>query len=214
MPAKAVVFDLDGTLLNSLDDLADSCNAALVGLGYPPHPVPDYAAFLGDGMETLVSRALPESAQHDIPRAVTAMRREYAGRWGVKSAPYPGIPELLDTLADKGLALGVLSNKPDDFAKLITDHIFARWPFTACVGVTPQTPCKPDPAGAVRAARLLGQNPADCLLVGDSPMDVHAALGAGMTPVAVTWGFRPESVLRASGATRLAYAPRDVLNYL
>jgi len=214
MPAKAVIFDLDGTLLDTLDDLADAGNAMLAGLGYATHPVESYKQFVGDGMAVLVRRALPPGAEGDVPRALERMRAEFATRWNVKSRPYPGIPGLLDAVAAKGLPMAVLSNKPEDFCQLTVRAYFGAWPWAAIMGETATIPKKPDPAGALAFARQLGIAPREFLFIGDSPMDVACALGAGMNPVAVTWGFRAEADLRAAGATVLVRSPEDVLGLL
>lgn len=208
---KAVIFDMDGTLLDSLEDIADSANAALAGLGYPVHPVEDYKHFVGDGMSALMGRVLPESAMSGLSQAVAAMMREYAGRWKVKSRPYPGVPELLDELVRLGVPLAVLSNKPDEFTKTIVGDIFARWPFAAAVGEGPGVIKKPDPSGARFIVREMGLEPAQFLLVGDTPMDVQTALAAGMNPVGVAWGFRPEADLKAAGAKVIIKRPEDLI---
>ncbi len=214
MPAKAVIFDMDGTLLDSLDDLADAGNAMLAELGYPVHPVASYKNFVGDGMEVLVRRALPDASKSDLPRALESMRREYGARWKDKSSLYPGVAEMLDALVARNIPMVVFSNKPQDFALTIMKAIFGRWPFAMSLGAggaSGDIPKKPDPAGALLIARELGIAPADFLLVGDSPMDVQCALRAGMTPVAVTWGFREEADLRAAGADVVISQARELL---
>ena len=214
MPIKAVIFDLDGTLLDTLDDLADAGNAMLDDLGYPTHPNESYKHFVGDGMSVLVRRALPVEGMDDFSMALERMRTAYALRWNVKSRPYPGIPELLDALVGKGLSLAVLSNKPEDFCQLTVRHYFEAWPWAAIKGETATIPRKPDPAGALAIAGQLGLTPRECLFVGDSPMDIACALNAGMNPVAVSWGFRAEEDLRQAGATVVAHSPADILNAL
>lgn len=214
MPFKAVIFDLDGTLLDTLDDLADAGNAMLAGLGYATHPVESYKQFVGDGMPVLVRRALPPEAMDDFPRALERMRAEFAIRWNAKSRPYPGIPELLDALTSKGVPIAVLSNKPEDFCQLTMRHYFGAWPWAAIMGETEAIPRKPDPTGALAIARQLGIPPHEFLFLGDSPMDVACALGAGMRPMAATWGFRAEADLRRAGATLLAHTPGDLLKAL
>lgn len=211
---QAVIFDLDGTLLDSLEDLADSANAALAASGYPVHPVAAYRDFVGDGMAMLVRRALPPEGHKDLEAVLANMRREYAVRWKMKSLPYPGVPEALDALTARGVPLAVVSNKPDAFTKQIVTGIFGRWPFAAAVGEGPGVPCKPDPAGALAVARQLGLAPAAFLFVGDSPMDVQTALAAGMAPVGVTWGFREKCTLAAAGATVFIDRAEELLDLI
>uniref|UniRef100_A0A7C3WCH2 HAD family hydrolase n=1 Tax=Fundidesulfovibrio putealis TaxID=270496 RepID=A0A7C3WCH2_9BACT len=213
MTRKAVIFDLDGTLFDTLEDLADASNAALATLGHPPHPLASYRHFVGNGMRKLMVRALPEGAAADLDRAVAAMNEIYATNWKAKSRPYQGIPELLDALAGEGVALAVLSNKPDAFTRLIIEDVFRAWPWAAVIG-DGQYPRKPDPAGALAIARTVGLDPSAMVLVGDTPMDVKCARDAGMRPVAVTWGFRPRAELEAAGADRFIDTPLELLGLL
>jgi len=214
MPARAVIFDLDGTLLDTLEDLADAGNNTLAALGYPIHPVDSYRQFVGDGVATLVRRALPDGAQHDFDRALARMREEYAVHWKVKTKPYEGITEMLDGLAAKGIPLCVLSNKPDTFCQLTMEHFFPGWPWAAVVGESEKYPRKPDPAGAKAISEKLGIAPGDFLFLGDSPMDMLCALGAGMTPVGATWGFREKATLEAAGGKIFIDRPQELLQII
>ena len=214
MSGRAVIFDLDGTLLDTLDDLADAGNATLAALGYPTHPVASYRQFVGNGVATLVERVLPEGAQHDFDRALARMREEYAVHWKIKSRPYPGIPEMLDALVEKKIPLCVLSNKPDQFCQLTMEHFFGRWPWAVVMGESEQFPRKPDPAGALAIAERLGIAPGEFLFLGDSPMDVACALNAGMNPVGATWGFREKATLKEAGGKIFIDKPQDLLNIL
>jgi len=213
MPIRAVVFDLDGTLIDSLEDLADASNAALAGMGHPEHPVESYKRFVGDGMRTLMQRALPPSAQHQLDHAVEALRSEYDLNWKNKSRPYPGIPELLDALAARALPVAVLSNKPDDFTRLVVRDLLGRWKWAEVLGEG-TFPKKPDPAGALALASRLGLAPGEMVLVGDTPMDVLCARGAGMASVGVTWGFRPRADLEAVGQRVFIDRPEELLGQL
>ncbi|WP_243360093.1 HAD family hydrolase [Fundidesulfovibrio terrae] len=214
MSARAVIFDLDGTLLDTLEDLADAGNNVLAALGYPTHPMESYKQFVGDGVAMLVRRALPEDAQHDFDRALERMREEYATHWKVKTRPYPGIAEMLDALVAKGVPLSVLSNKPDKFCQLTMEHFFSRWPWAAVMGESEKYPRKPDPTGAKAIAEKLGIPPGDFLFLGDSPMDVKCALGAGMTPVGATWGFRERATLEAAGGKVFIDRPQELLRLI
>ena len=211
---KAVLFDLDGTLLNTLDDLADSMNASLKRFGFPSHPVDTYKYLIGDGLRNLVLRALPEQNRDEttINKIADAEREEYGRNWANKTHPYEGVPELLDALTDRKIAICVLSNKPDDFTHIIVQKFLSNWKFAAVQGQNKYTPVKPDPTGANQIAQRLGLAPADFLYVGDSNTDMQTANAAGMFPVGVLWGFRPKDELMQAGAKALIERPEDLLN--
>jgi phosphoglycolate phosphatase len=217
MKYKAVLFDLDGTLLDTLDDLGDSMNAVLSARGYATHPIRSYTAFVGDGVHALVRRSLPNGAGGNealVNELVPLMRAEYSRRWKAKTRPYDGIPELLDGLSDRGLQLAVLSNKPHQATLEVVAHFFSRWKFDATFGARADVPIKPDAGAALDVSRKLGVPPEAFLYLGDTNTDMRTALSAGMFPVGVLWGFRTAEELRSSGAKVLVSAPRDVLSLL
>jgi phosphoglycolate phosphatase len=213
---RAIIFDLDGTLLDTLADLADSGNAALAALGLPTHPQDAYRYFVGLGIEELVQRMLPESRRdpETIKAAYGAMTTEYKRRWKDKTRPYPGIPELLESLRQRGLPVCVLSNKPQAYTDLTIAEFFPGWPFTQVRGARPEVPNKPHPAGALALATELGLAPGSVIFVGDSKTDMKTACGAGMMPVGVLWGFRDEAELSANGARHIISRPEDLLTLL
>ena len=216
MPHRAILFDLDGTLLDSLADLADSCNAALAHHNFPTHPEVAYKTFVGDGVATLLERTLP-AGKNDlatISLVAPSYRAEYQKRWNVKTKPYPGIPELLSALRQRNLKLAVLSNKPDDFTRLCVTTLLADWRFDLVMGATAALPVKPHPAGALQVARTLDVAPSEFVYLGDTSTDMQTAVSAGMLPVGVTWGFRPESELRQYGARHIIRHPLDLLPLL
>lgn len=213
---KAVIFDLDGTLLNSLEDLADACNAALTRAGYPPHALEAYRKFVGNGIETLIRRALPTEEADRMGRTkftamVDDMRYSYGSAWNAKSAPYPGINDALKALAAQGKRLGVLSNKPHDWTVEIIRHYFPLVPFDDVRGAMPGVPHKPDPTAALDMAARWDLSPDECGFVGDSNVDIHTAVAAGMIPVGVTWGFRDREELLTAGAQYLVHTAPDLL---
>lgn len=216
MRFAATIFDLDGTLLNTLADLADSTNAALATAGYPPHPTDAYRYFIGNGIENLVRSALPPTVRDDalVARTLAAMEAEYRQRWQAKTQLYPGVPELLDALSERQLPMAILSNKPQTFTRLAVDALLPRWSFYPVCGARPDIPRKPDPAGALHIAAALGLSPADCLYLGDTDTDMQTATRAGMFALGATWGFRPADELRHSGARALLAEPLDLLNFL
>lgn len=216
MPFRAVIFDLDGTLLDTLDDLADSMNAALAGLGFPQHEVQCYRTFVGDGMRVLAERVLPEAEQSDdlIQACIDAMQDEYEQRWCAKSMPYSGINELLSELETRGIVMAVLSNKPDSFTRKVVEHFFAHADFRKIQGALPDVPRKPDPAGARSFALELDFECTDWLYVGDTDTDMKTACAAEMFPVGVTWGFRDAGELSKFGARELIDSPVELLRLL
>jgi phosphoglycolate phosphatase len=216
MAYRAVIFDLDGTLLDTLDDIADSANKVLTGRGLPPHPVDDYRFFVGDGVKKLVERILPpgERSESLVEKCLLEMREEYGRNWNVKTRPYDGIPELLASLEDLGLKRAVLSNKPDELTQVCVAELLSVWTFDAVAGHSELTPHKPHPAGAEALAHRLEVEPAEIVLVGDSDIDMKTAVNAGMYPAGATWGFRPREELVAAGARALLDRPADLLAIL
>jgi phosphoglycolate phosphatase len=209
----AVIFDLDGTLLNTLEDLADSMNCVLERNRMPPHPPSAYRYFVGDGVEMLVRRALPfEVADADeFQRFVREMKTEYSLRWAEKTRPYKGVPEMLEAFSAAGLDMAVLSNKPNDAARQIVRQFLPEAPFRLVIGATPEKPKKPDPAVALEIAGRLRLPPERFIFVGDSSIDMRTAVAAGMFPAGVLWGFRTGEELIAAGAKMLFEQPADLL---
>lgn len=212
----AVVFDLDGTLLDTLADIADAMNSVLSAHGFPTHPLDAYRTFVGDGVRTLATRTIPAERRDeaDIDRFTAQMRDAYAANWDNKTAPYDGIAAMLDTLVERGVRLAILSNKPHDFTELCVQKLLPRWTFDVVLGHKDGIPLKPDPGGAIEMARLLGLAPGDILYVGDSGMDMTAATAAGMFPLGVLWGFRSRQELLENGARGLCSVPSDIVSFL
>jgi len=214
---QAVLFDLDGTLLDTLEDLADAVNAVLASLGLRTHPLDAYRYFVGDGVETLMRRALPADAAADselLARAVEMQRAEYRTRWHAKTRPYPGVLELLGELERRDVRMAVLSNKPDPAVAEVMRHFFAKARFEVARGARPGVPVKPDPGSALQVASEMRLRPQDFLYLGDTNTDMRTAIAAGMLPVGALWGFRTEQELRESGAARLIARPLDLLALL
>jgi phosphoglycolate phosphatase len=214
MPYSAILFDLDGTLLDTLADLGNSMNAVLRSMGLPVHPLDSYKRFVGDGMVILARRALPPDRQDDaaVNACVAAMRREYGAHAFDRTRPYDGIPELLDECARLGLATAVVSNKPHDMTVLMVDRLLDRWQFTAVFGARDGVPRKPDPAAIRDAAAAAGMDPSRFVYLGDTGTDMRAATAAGMYPVGALWGFRDERELRENGAQVCIRRPQEALS--
>jgi phosphoglycolate phosphatase len=213
MPS-AVAFDLDGTLVDSLADIAHACNHAFEVLGLPTHPLDAYRGFVGEGVGRLLEQALPPERMDLRGEAETAFRARYGEHLLDLTQPYPGVVDLLRALTERGVPLGVLSNKPHPMTARVVEALFGDLPWKAVEGVRPERPRKPNPAGAFDVAEALGVDPSQVLFVGDTKVDVGTARAAGMVPVGVLWGFRPRAELEAAGAAHLLDAPADLLPLL
>ena len=216
MGYNAIIFDLDGTLLDTIEDLADSMNHVLRSFGFKGHSIQAYKSFVGEGIDILSRRALPPENRNEemIARCVAAMREEYGRRWDQKTRPYPGIPELLDALSQRGLPMAILSNKPNDSSQMVVAKLLPRWSFNIIFGARSSIPKKPHPAAALEIAELMHLAPEEFLYLGDTGTDMKTATGAGMFPVGALWGFRSAQELIAQGARVLIEHPLDLLQYL
>lgn len=214
MSYNAVLFDLDGTLLDTLDDLGDSMNAVLARRGLPTHPIEAYKTFVGNGVRALVQRAAGQlvGKTSDLEAMVGEMRVEYAERWDKKTRPYDGIIEMLTSLVARGARLAILSNKPDDFTKLCVQRFLGDMPWEIIQGVDSCYPPKPDPLGAKSIAEKMELNAEQFLYLGDTNTDMETANAAGMYAVGVTWGFRTSEELKEYGAKTLIDHPRELFD--
>jgi len=213
---KAVLFDLDGTLLYTLQDVADAMNEALTHFGYPTHPVESYKYFIGDSVEAEAFRALPESARDSqIIKKVAHFSEEiYDNCWARTTKPYPGITELLTAIQQRGLTLVILSNKNHRFTKVIVEKLLAQWRFEIVQGALADVPLKPDPTLALQIAEGLKIPPGQFLYLGDTNTDMQTAVAAGMFPVGCLWGYRTGDELLKSGAKILIKHPSEVIDIL
>ena len=194
-----VIFDLDGTLADSLADIASAMNRTLRAHGFPVHPVSAYRTFVGEGVRKLVERALPPGTEELREAFVAAYQADYAENLLNETRLFPGIPEVLDRLESARIPVAVLSNKPEEPTRRLVDALCSRWEFRAVFGERPGVPRKPDPAAALALADALAAPPGSVAFVGDTSVDMLTARAASMRPVCVLWGFRPNEVL-ASGA--------------
>lgn len=216
MNHRAAIFDLDGTLLDTIEDLTDSINAALTAQGYPVRTIGECKSLVGDGLSTFILRALPESVREHpeaVRRLLEATRAEYRLRSTVKTKPYPGIRAMLEKLTERKIPLAILSNKPQAATISVVAHYFPGVLFRAVFGARETVPIKPDPAGALEIAALLKLPPREILFLGDTNTDMRTAAAAGMFGVGALWGFRSAEELNAAGAKALAGRPKDVLDW-
>lgn len=213
---KAVVFDLDGTLVNSLYDLASSMNKALAACGLPVYPADAYRQFVGNGRTVLVERAVGgERLTPEIKaRVIDLFDKDYAAHCMDKTRPYEGIREMLDALNAAGVKTGVLSNKPDEFVKEIIGRLFPGFPFTLAWGKKPQFKEKPDSGALFAMLDEMGVSSGECLYVGDSNVDVYTAENAGLPFCGVEWGFRGKRELIGAGAAATVKTARELLLFI
>ena len=216
MNYSSVIFDLDGTLLNSLTDLADAMNHVLAKRGYKTHDENSYKNFIGDGLKELVRRALPKDAVSDdlVHLCLFEMEGEYSGNWDNKTKLYEGVADLLDGLAQENVKLAILSNKPHSFVEKIYGRFLNRWTFEIMLGAGGKFPRKPDPSGALHIARALDANEGEVVFLGDSKTDMLTAKNAGMVPVGALWGYSTREELNENGAAFLIERPTDLLSII
>lgn len=214
MPAiRHVVFDLDGTLLDTLQDIADTANTALAEAGFPVHPKEKYATFVGNGVRTLIERILPDSlAAGDewVTRLMIRVKQLYATDRFRNTRPYPGIIPMLKKLTEKSVPMAILSNKPRESLVPQVKKFFSRFPFAFVAGACPGVPLKPDPRALTYNLEHCGWSPAEVMMVGDTGIDVKTARMAGATGVGVLWGFRDRGELEAAGARFVLNDPSEI----
>ena len=214
MKSQACIFDLDGTLLDTLQDLANSVNIALEDFGQPVRTVEEVRAFVGNGVRKLMQRAVPEGTDEDLGERIYERFLEvYDREKNHYTKPYDGILELIALLKARGIACAVLSNKNDDaVAALCEAHFPNCFEFTQ--GMRPGVAPKPAPDALFALCTRMGINPEDAVYIGDSEVDVKTAQAAGMRLVAVTWGFRSREMLAKTGAKEMIDAPREMIEKL
>ena len=214
MKYKAVIFDLDGTLVNTLTDIANSANYAMEQLSQPSFPVESFRLKVGAGNEQLISDCLSTNKQNLKDHAIKLQMAHYAEHFHDNSDAYPGIMDMLRELEENGLKLAVLSNKPAPFTPRLVKHIFGDDFFEVAQGEQAGVPLKPDPTSALTIADKLGIAPQQIAFVGDSASDIQTALNAGMFAVGVTWGFRERKELIQNGSEALIEHPDELLPLL
>lgn len=210
---RAVLFDLDGTLTNTLQDIADAMNRALRLHGLSEWPLEAYRYLVGDGAKKLAQRAVRDRGElaQSVQREYQAYYQEHTQ---VTTCPYEGVPKLLKMLQERQIKLAVFSNKPDADTKNVVAHFFPEINWASVRGQVEGIPVKPDPTGALLTAQAMGVQPAEVLYLGDTATDMLCATNAGMLPVGALWGFRTEAELRESGAKHLIGQPLELLHLL
>lgn len=213
---KAVIFDLDGTLLNTLDDLADSTNYALSRFGYPTRTIEEVRQFVGNGVAKLIERAIPEGKNNpNFEKCLAIFKENYAQNMYNKTAPYNGIIEMLSNLKSKGIKIAVVSNKFDFAVKELCKKYFEGFiDFAAGENEAQGIRKKPAPDTVISVLNKFNFAPEDAVYVGDSDVDIMTAKNSKMPCISVTWGFRDEKFLLENGATILINAPSEIYNHL
>lgn len=211
---KAVLFDLDGTLLDTLEDIARTVDKVLEKRHFPTHDLAAYRSFISDGIVMLITRSLPEDSRDEntVEACVEEFRKIYRRYWKQMTRPYDGIVETLEKLVKRQLKLAVLSNKPHDMTLKCVEEFFPNIPFDVVLGQSDDIPPKPDPTGAITIADSLGILSDQILFVGDSAADMKAAVAAEMLPVGVLWGFKTDEELKRNGADILIKHPSELLH--
>lgn len=214
MKYNTVIFDLDGTLLDSLEDLTDSVNYALRICGYPERTIEEVRRFVGNGVRVLLNLAVPEgTSEIDTVNCLEIYRGYYSDHMQNKTQPYNGIDTLLKTLKEKDFKLAVVSNKYDSAVKALCRDFFGEL-IPVAIGESRGIAKKPAPDSVFTAMEQLGSSKEETLYVGDSEVDVHTARNAGLTCIGVTWGFRNRDILSAEGADVVIDKPEELLDCL
>ncbi|AOO66160.1 HAD family hydrolase [Sulfurospirillum halorespirans] len=213
---KNIVFDLDGTLLDTLEDIAISANFALVSLGFEVQEREKYRYFVGEGVFKLFENIFASNPQtpERIQEAVSLFQSHYAKQFNQNTTLYDGISKMLTFLQKRGFKMAILSNKPDSFTKMCAMKYLREWKFDVVFGAREGIPRKPHPEGALEISSLLHVKPNECYYLGDTMIDMQTANNAGMIAVGALWGFREEAELRAHGAKYLVRNPSDVIKLL
>ena len=215
MKHSSIIFDLDGTLLDTLYDIAETANAALTRHGFPIHAHQEYKHFVGDGLNVLMDRITPLGANETtINSCCQLFMQLYADTWMNNCRPYDGINDMLAAIKQKGLSMAVLSNKPHAFTKLFVDRYFPRNTFTCVYGQRAGISKKPDPGAALEIAKKQEEIPEKMLFVGDTPIDIRTGKASGMMTVAVTWGFRSIQELQQENPDIIINSPMELLQYV
>ena len=212
---STLIFDLDGTLLNTLEDIAISANKVLQTHGWKEHDVDAYKQFVGNGLYVLMQRIVPpETSDKEILKGVETFNAIYEHGWNLRTEPYPYIIEMLKLFKSRGMRMAILSNKPDSFTQKCVSHYFSTIGFDFITGKKDMRPAKPDPTVTLEILETLAVAPEQALFVGDSSVDIQTGLNAGMNTVGVEWGFRTREELVQAGAHAVVSTPKELLEYV
>ncbi|MDD4821153.1 MAG: HAD family hydrolase [Bacteroidales bacterium] len=212
---KGAIFDLDGTLVDTLQDIADAMNYVLDQRNLPVFDYEGYKYFVGKGLRMLVDQVIPPETDRETAELIyREMIVRYRSRLVEKSVLYEGIPELLDALVERKIQISVLSNKADELVQPIVRQLMSKWPVAFVFGLKETLPRKPDPTSALLICEQMGLVPSEVIYLGDTNVDMETATRAGFFSVGVTWGFRTEEELRQAGAQQIIHHPSDLFQVL
>ncbi len=215
MQYKAVIFDLDGTLLNTIDDISDAVNLALKNNNHAEHSIEDFKNYVGEGIVTLAKNVLPADTPQDyVVKFAGIMQEEYKKCWNNKTKIYKGIDELLDELVNRRIPIAIFSNKPHEFTLLNVVQYLSKWRFKVVLGATKSKPQKPNPQVSFEIAKTLGICPDEIIHLGDTGVDMQTAIAANMFPLGVSWGFRSREELIQDGARSVIDHPMELMKYV
>ncbi|WP_041959217.1 HAD family hydrolase [Sulfurospirillum arsenophilum] len=214
--SRVIIFDLDGTLLDTLEDIAISANFALTSLGFKAEESQKYRYFVGEGVFKLFENIFASHLQdkETIQKAVALFESHYAKQFNQNTKLYDGISKMLSFLQKRDFKMAILSNKPDSFTKLCAIKYLREWKFDVVYGAREGVPRKPHPKGALDISELLHVKPEECYYLGDTMIDMQTANSAGMIALGALWGFREEAELREHGAKHLMKTPSEVIKLL
>lgn len=215
MKYKGIIFDLDGTLVDSIEDIGNAMNSVLQGLNYPTHSYNNYLSFIGSGLRNLVSQALPNkhNTETDIEQCFQLMLKIYSKNCTTHTKIYHGIPEILEYLMHNNINISVLSNKADHLTKKVVSTLLPNY-FDPVVGLKVESLKKPNPFEAIEISKNLGLKPDEMIFIGDSDIDIQTAINANMLAVGVVWGYRPKEELILNGAQYILNHPLDLIQIL
>lgn len=217
MKIEAVIFDMDGTLIDTIEDIADANNKMLHSNGYPEHEISKYIDWIGNGAMKLVLKSLPDSVVSNEDKffeCLESYSNFYKDSIAIKSKLYKGIPEVLDFLSENGIKKSILTNKPHKLAIKIHEIFLNYWIFDNVIGQQVRLPKKPNPTVALQISNLYGIAVENIVFIGDSSVDIKTAIAAGMIPVGVTWGYDTEQSLRDSGCNNIVHSYQELLEFL
>ncbi len=209
---KLCVFDLDGTLVDSVTDIADAINRSLRKMNKPEHPVDAYYKMVGNGMEMLCRRALPDGDEEEVSKLIQYYKEDYLANCCVNTRVYPGLKEMLGVLADQGIQFAILSNKPQEQTEVVVKKLFPDICFQDIIGSGERFPRKPDPTALMYLMEHLGYQHDEVFYIGDSDVDMILARNTDVSGIGVTWGFRGRQELEENGATLIAQDAKELLN--
>lgn len=209
---QGVIFDLDGTLVHTIEDIAAAANVMFTRNGMPVHGVDYYLQWIGSGAIRFIEQALGKPVEKEqLMEYVTEFKEIYSENLHHRSRVYDGIPEVLDAFSEKGIKMGILSNKPHAMTLQVARHYLSEWPFQPVFGQREEVPRKPDPAAAYEMADIMGIDPGSMLFIGDSENDILTAVAAGMVPVGVSWGYGHPDITRVEGRAWSVGQPAELL---